>query len=396
MILALEAAPVDPTRSAIEVLERKGVGHPDTLCDAAAEAFSRRLGRAYVDAVGRVLHHNVDKALLVGGSTSARFGGGEWHEPIRLILAGRATGSAPGLEISVDEIGRAAAAEALGVVRHLRDDDVRLEVAVRSGSSDLRTVFERGSEDLPLANDTSIGVGFAPRSPTEELTLALDRRLLGLARSDPASPYGEDTKVMVVRTGDSARITVAIAMIAPLLASEAAYHAAIERVRTEVHDEAVSLGFAAPDVRVNAADGPGSFYLTLSGTSAECGDDGQVGRGNRASGLISPMRPMTIEAYAGKNPRTHVGKLLSLAATDVAEACARHESVRAAECVLVSQIGALVSEPQAASVRLDTPAERIPELQKTVHRAIAEACARLPERWKEILVGDVEGSLRAR
>ena len=382
MIFALDSAPLDPTRYAIEVVERKGSGHPDTLCDAAAEAFSRGLSRAYLEAAGQVLHHNVDKALLIGGSTNAHFGGGEWLEPIRIILAGRATSRIPGHEIPVEELGRAAVGEAIQAVRHLDDAHVQTEIAVRSGSTDLRDLFERAAEE-PRANDTSIGVGFAPMTPAERLTLAADRSLLGLARGD--APFGEDTKVMIVRTGDSVRITVAVAMIAGLVADESSYRDALHRAQTAVADEATALGFDAPAVRVNAADRPGAFYLTLSGTSAESGDDGQVGRGNRTSGLISPMRPMTLEAYAGKNPRTHVGKLLSLAATDVAEACVRHEGVRAAECVLVSRIGAPVSDPQAASVRLDAPPESVPELQDIVRETVAEACARLPNRWREVL-----------
>lgn len=387
MLLALDAAPLDPTRYSLEVVERKGAGHPDTLCDAAAEAFSRRLSQAYLEAAGQILHHNVDKALLVAGRTNARFGGGDWLEPIRMILAGRATSSAPGVEIAVEDIGRAAVAEALAAVRHLDAARVRVEVAVRAGSADLRELFDQGARKLPRANDTSIGVGFAPRSPAEELALSADRRLLELARGAPDSPIGEDTKVMVVRTGDSARLTVAVALVAGLVPDETAYRDAVDGVRQAVLDAAAGLGFEAPSVVVNGADRPGSCYLTLSGTSAECGDDGQVGRGNRVSGFISPMRPMTMEAYAGKNPCTHVGKLLSLAAGDIAAACASREGVRAAECVLVSQIGARVSEPQAASVRLDAPADSLPEHEDAVRSLVTDACAELPRLWKRILEG---------
>jgi S-adenosylmethionine synthetase len=386
MIHSLEAAPLDPTRYAIEVVERKGPGHPDSLCDSAAEAFSRLLSQAYLDATGEIQHHNVDKALLVAGSTRPRFGGGEWLEPIRLILAGRATGAVGGIGIPVEDIGHAAVAEAIRAVRHLDPGRVRVEVAARLGSADLRQVFAAGAAGAPLSNDTSIGVGFAPLSPAERLALAADRRLQRLARTQPDSPLGEDTKVMLVRNRSSARITVSVAMVAGRVADEVAYREAVRTAQAAVRDEALAHGFESPAVRVNAADGPhGPFYLTLSGTSAESGDDGQVGRGNRLSGLISPMRPMTLEAYAGKNPRTHVGKLLSLAATEVAEACARLEGVRAAECVLVSQIGAPVSEPQAASVRLDAAPDALPRAQENVRAAIAAACARLPERWREIL-----------
>lgn len=388
LTFALEQAEIDPARGAIEVVERKGRGHPDTLCDTAAEAFSRRLCRAYLEEAGHVLHHNVDKALLVGGQTRAGFGGGEWTLPIRWILAGRATECARGVE----EIGRAAVAEALREVRHLDPAHVETEIAVRPGSVDLRTLFGEARPEAPRSNDTSIGVGFAPLSRTERLALSLDKRLFDLMRSEQGCPFGEDTKVMAVRSAGSVRLTVAVAMIAGLVPDVAAYREALVRVDTIARDEAEKLGFDDALVFVNAADDEAtdSFYLTLSGTSAECGDDGQVGRGNRVSGLITPARPMTLEAFAGKNPRTHVGKLLSLAAGEAAEACARLEGVRAAECLLVSRIGAPVSEPQGAHVRLDAAAEAMAPLREPVREIVDAACARIPDLWKE-LVGPSPG-----
>lgn len=390
MRLALESASLDPGRRALEVVERKGAGHPDTLCDAAAEAFSRRLARAYLEAAGRVLHHNVDKALLVAGHTRADFGGGEWLEPIELVLAGRATASVDGHAIDVEAIGRAAALEALGVVRHLDASDpaqVEVRIATRPGASELRDVFERGAGGVPRANDTSIGVGFAPLSAAEQLALDAEARLQSLAAADPASPLGEDTKVMVVRHGDTLKITVAVAVVAGLVSDAAAYRRAIESAREAVHETARRTGFGQVAVDANAADAPGSLYLTLSGTSAECGDDGQVGRGNRACGLITPMRPMTLEAHAGKNPATHVGKLLSIAATRTAEACARLHGVRAADCVWVSRIGAPVAEPQAAGVRLDAPEARVRGLRDEVEAIVAAHAAALPELWRELVGG---------
>ena len=60
------------------------------------------------------------------------------------------------------------------------------------------------------------------------------------------------------------------------------------------------------------------MYLTLLGTSAEQGDSGQVGRGNRVCGLISLNRPMSVEAAAGKNPVSHVGKIYNVLAHELA------------------------------------------------------------------------------
>src|SRR5512133_1598860 len=88
----------------VEIVERKGIGHPDTICDALAETLSRNLCRAYQHRFGRVLHHNVDKALLSGGQAAPAFGGGSVTAPIRIFLAGRAITTVGNEVIPVDEI----------------------------------------------------------------------------------------------------------------------------------------------------------------------------------------------------------------------------------------------------------------------------------------------------
>lgn len=68
----------------VELVERKGKGHPDTICDAVAESVSLALCREYKAAFGRILHHNADKGMLVAGQTLPRLGGGRVVEPMRL------------------------------------------------------------------------------------------------------------------------------------------------------------------------------------------------------------------------------------------------------------------------------------------------------------------------
>ncbi|MDH3521479.1 MAG: hypothetical protein OEM49_13570, partial [Myxococcales bacterium] len=70
--MELVLSPIDAPAGAaapVEVVERKGLGHPDTLCDALAEELSRNLSRFYLERFERILHHNVDKALLFGGAS---------------------------------------------------------------------------------------------------------------------------------------------------------------------------------------------------------------------------------------------------------------------------------------------------------------------------------------
>jgi S-adenosylmethionine synthetase len=60
----------------VEIVERKGTGHPDHICDSVMEAISIALCREYLDRFGTILHHNIDKGLLVAGQAEKRFGGG--------------------------------------------------------------------------------------------------------------------------------------------------------------------------------------------------------------------------------------------------------------------------------------------------------------------------------
>ena len=344
----------------VEIVERKGIGHPDTICDALSENLSRNLCRWYVEHTGTVLHHNVDKALLRGGNARARFGGGTVDEPIDIYLAGRAITMVNDLVVPVAEM--AIDGSRAWLKEHLRaldpEKDVRIHCLVRHGSAELVDLFERGAEShIPRANDTSFGVGCAPASPLERAVLEsghLFDRAAGRAQH-PAR--GEDTKIMAVRHGEDVQLTIACAMIAAHVLDATAYGDACRDVAADVKDTFDRHGFERAKIAVNAADEPehGSYYLTVTGTSAEAGDDGQVGRGNRASGLITPHRPMSLEAVCGKNPLNHVGKLYNVAAQQIADRIVSEcQAVEAAQCCLVSQIGQPITEPSTIDIAIAT------------------------------------------
>jgi S-adenosylmethionine synthetase len=307
IISQLEAA--DET---IEIVERKGLGHPDTICDALAENLSRNLCREYRSRFGEIFHHNVDKALLAGGRAMAEFGGGSVLAPIEIYLAGRAISEVGNVTLPVSEIAIEGSRAWLRANLHALDAEhhVRIHDLVQPGSHDLRTLFSRRARDeSPLANDTSIGVGYAPLSPLEQLVLAVERGINGRDRANEHRAWGEDVKVMGVRNGSTVYLTVACAIVGRHVAHLDDYlgeKASIERFAREL---AGQHGFTTAEIAINAADHlpTGAIYLTVTGTSAEAGDDGEVGRGNRVNGLITPYRPMSLEAAAGKNPVTHVG-----------------------------------------------------------------------------------------
>ncbi len=368
----------------VEIVERKGLGHPDTLCDALAEEVSGALSRYYLERFGFVLHHNVDKVLLRGGAARAAFGGGEVLEPIEIYLAGRATREYRGAAVPVDSLAIEACRSWLRARLHALDAErhVRVHSLIRPGSADLVELFERQRHGAPrLANDTSMGVGYAPLSPLESAVLAAERAL----QQPPAAERGEDVKVMGVRLDARSSLTVACAFVARHLRNVGAYLEARERARARVRG---SLAGEA-EVAINTADDPGagSVYLTVTGTSAEAGDDGQTGRGNRANGLITPARPMTLESIAGKNPITHVGKLYNVAATRIAEALvATLDGAREAQVMLVSRIGHPIEEPQAVHVRLRAGgAGRVADLAPRAREIARTHVAAIGSFWEDLI-----------
>ena len=318
----LDISALDTTGDIIEVVERKGLGHPDTICDALAETLSQNLCREYRRRFGQIFHHNVDKALLCGGRAKPAFGGGSVLAPITVYLAGRATANVGNEIVKIKDIAIDGSRSWLRRNLHALDAErhVNIHELIEPGSQDLQELFaRRNQQDVPLANDTSIGVGFAPMTPLERLVLSLERRINARERNRPA--WGEDIKVMGVRRSDTVRLTIACAMIGQYLTGIDDYLAQKTAIQKIADELSLQHGFTAAHVAVNAADEPsaGAIYLTVTGTSAEAGDDGQVGRGNRVNGLITPGRPMSLEAAAGKNPVTHVGKIYNVLARKICE-----------------------------------------------------------------------------
>jgi S-adenosylmethionine synthetase len=381
----------------VEMVERKGLGHPDTICDALAEELSRALCRTYRDRFGAVLHHNVDKALLRGGQASPRFGGGTVDAPIDIYLAGRAISAIGDATMPVDEIVAEVSGDWLG--RNLLSLDaerhVRVHNLVRPGSVDLRDMFERGrAGQVALANDTSFGVGFAPLSPLERLVLDIERTINGRDRRLVHPAWGEDVKVMGARRGDQVDLTVACAIVDRHVRDLDAYVAECCALDHQVREMAAGAGFTSAVVAVNAADdrARGSVYLTVTGTSAEAGDDGQVGRGNRANGLITPHRPMSLEALAGKNPVSHVGKLYNVAAREIAEhLVAEVDDIEAVECFLLSRIGTPVTQPALVEVRARTHDGRpAADLRPRIDAIVTAGIDRIPKLVDRFIDGAVD------
>lgn len=378
----------------VELVERKGLGHPDTLIDGIMETISCNLCKAYLNEFGKIMHHNVDKGLICGGGTSVEYGGGKFVKPIFILLSGRATSEVDGRVVPALEIAMDSAKKYLKErTRYLNiEDDVSFDTRISQGSRDLIDLFLR-APPIPLANDTSFGVGFAPFSETEKIVLATEKMLNSKEYKSKFPSVGEDIKVMAVRNGDKIMLTVCIAFVSKHVNDLNDYIKQKESITADILANAKKLTQREVEAAINTADDykRDSVYLTVTGLSMEMGDDGSVGRGNRANGLITPMRPMTLEAAAGKNPVNHVGKIYSALANQIAfDIVTCYPQIAEVNVSLLSQIGKPIDQPKMASVQLITKkGEQLEPIKSKVEALVDGWLEDAPAITQKIIDGEV-------
>ncbi len=386
----ISATPVEDR--GVEIVERKGIGHPDSVADGIAESISRALSKYYLKHYGRILHHNTDQAEIVGGQAKPRFGGGQVLEPVYILLSGRATTMVNGERVPYRTIAKKAAVEFLkNNYRNLDiEEDVTIDCKIGQGSVDLRGLYDTQKY---LANDTSFGVGYAPMSDLERVVYETERYINGPLK-DKLPEIGEDIKVMGFRNGNRINITVAAAFVGRYTPDRDHYMSVKEELKDILTDYASKFTEKEVNYFINTGDLPHDnvFYLTVTGLSMENGDDGSVGRGNRVNGLITPYRPMSMEASAGKNPVTHVGKLYNILAFKIAEDISKVAGgdVKEVHVRIVSQIGKPVDEPQVASIQV-IPAQgvNIARYKDEFTRIADEWLANLPKVTEMLVNGEV-------
>ncbi|NLX49570.1 MAG: methionine adenosyltransferase [Methanospirillum sp.] len=351
---ALNQVPLEQQR--IELVERKGIGHPDSIADGIAESISRALCRAYMEEAGAYLHHNTDQGEIVAGESRPKFGGGRVIRPIYVLLVGRATKEFEGITFPTDAIAVEAAHDHLRrTIPHLdHERDLIVDCRIGVGSTDLQDVFRPCDSHVPRANDTSFGVGHAPFSETETIVREVSR-YIDEDLSKRRHMIGQDVKVMGLRDGDRITLTIGCAMVDRHCAGLDEYMDTKAFMKEEIEALCRRYTSRACEAHVNTADSLEncSVFLTVTGTSAEMGDDGSVGRGNRANGLITPNRPMSMEATSGKNPINHIGKIYNILSSQIANACVEQvDGIEECYVRLLSQIGHPIDHPLVASVQV--------------------------------------------
>jgi S-adenosylmethionine synthetase len=265
-------------------------------------------------------------------------------------------------------------------LRHVDPDThVEYQIELKPTSAELGAIFEprRG---LLVANDTSAGVGYAPLTPIERLVIDVEHYLNGPLFKAEFPETGEDIKIMAIRLRDQLSLTLAVPLLAAAVPNAAAYFRQKSRIIQAIQEFVRKRPHGCKKIRivVNALDRKGKglagMYLTLLGTSAEHGDSGQIGRGNRVCGVIPLSRPTSGEAAAGKNPVSHVGKIYNVLAQELASRIHQQvPGVRTATVQLCSTIGQRIDRPAIAVAELSLgKGVSLPRVQKRVRTIIQD------------------------
>lgn len=360
-----------PSGGDVAIVERKGWGHPDTLADHLAERLSRAYSRYTKNKFGAVLHHNFDKLALLGGACDVRYGSGAMLDPVRVLVNGRAARSCGGEEIPVDSLVTDVVHEFFGERLPELQDHIKIELNITSNPSPgavrtddgeperSRWFAPRSAKDLRerqalLANDTSLGTGWAPEGIVERFARELVDVFAAPSEFNRERPWcGSDVKLMAHAVGNELDAVLCVPQKCTYVSNRQMYLDNRRDVLDECHRRAATaLPGWSTRFRLNVRDIPerDELYLTYTGSSLESGDEGVVGRGNRVNGLITPLRPMNLEGANGKNPVYHVGKLYNVAARRLAQRL-YEETGGYTEVHLVSATGQLLAQPWRVTVR---------------------------------------------
>jgi len=305
-----------------EIIEYKSPGHPDTLTDLVVEECATFLDKYYLSIYNKILHYNVDKAVFLAGDARIDFKDWKIIKQPCFILAGQVSKITKDLKCGLTDIIEKTIKKYLPNLKQFK-----IEIRCNNVVANLSNIAE--SKEI-LANDTSFGVGYYPYSKSEQKVFAIKKELDEMIALQQI-PIGELYKIMYTPK--------TISISAPLYVQRVHNRKEYAKYKKQIEKKVSKYG----KIIFNPDFENGFPYLTITGSSIECGDDGQVGRGNRYNNLITPCRPMTIEAYHGKNNKNHVGKLYSKMAFERAKEI-YEKTGKYTEVILVSKIGKAIAD----------------------------------------------------
>lgn len=319
---------IDVEKNNIEIIERKGLGHPDTLADKLAEECSRVYSNYCIERFGCVLHHNFDKLYIGAGCFRYENGAVNMYQPVKVYLNGRASNVMNVEKIDIDGLLKPVIKKYLASVLPRLDVEHELEININcTQNTKVHNWFTPESiNDIPdaikvFANDTSLCVSHYPFTLCEQIAFYAEQFFWKYNKNYASPKYddiGQDIKVMVSRIKQDVTLTICLPVYPDKFNSNEEYITILkkyEKLMATYIKKIPDIDRYNLKIEINKmANGDYLFYSLCKGSCIECGEEGIVGRGNNSQGIIPAFRPHTMEAPCGKNERYHTGRVLSFLA----------------------------------------------------------------------------------
>ena len=371
--LSISSNYVDPETKSFEIVERKGLGHPDTIADGLANIISIRYSKYCLQNFGAILHHNIDKVYVGGGMFLSEFGSTKMIEPIHVVVNGRMSNEFAGTKIDIVAIAVKAVHDYLRRILPCLNVEKHLDIVVNStqnmpNMNNPHWYKPRGISDLPefenlTANDTAICIAHTPMTVTERFAYRLETFFREENRLEPRFPdYGQDIKVMAVRENDLIDVTMCVPVMAGRIKNIREYYEKVHQIESVLQREA-SAGLGSQTrshvrIKVNPSKGEKpKIYILGIGSCIEGGEEGLVGRGNDNNGVISIFRPHSVEVPHGKNLKYHAGRVLGYLTKRLADSIHQNLDVKCTVLTMTKNQMSLIP-PSLMVVDLDQEVDR--------------------------------------
>lgn len=395
-----------------EVVETKGKGHPDNICDTLAEKISAAYSRYCVENYGVILRHMIDKLSILGGGSKVKFGGGEMIAPIKILINGRFTDRFkeekidymaivtstikdyfkelfPLLDVEKDIVivDNTHHNEGPGVVYN--NDDTTNNERKKFYEVVSKNDFSRHNNHF-RCNDTSTTVSYYPMSNLERTVLEIEQTLNSKEYKEKYPWTGNDIKVMGIRKDKKVEITSCVPLISHYVKDLEDYINKLNLIREDIktivlnhfNDNEIEIFLNTRDNYEN-----NDMYMTLIGSAVESGDEGAVGRGNRSRGVIPFCRNFSMEAPCGKNPVYHTGKLFTAIGDTISQMIYENYNIENV-VYCTSKMGDSIEEPWNVSVELNK--NTTAKIKKEINKMVVEQIKKHYDITEKIITQEIK------
>lgn len=411
-IFVYENIKTDINELDFEVVETKGKGHPDNICDTLAEKISANYSKFCLKKYGVILRHMIDKLSILGGGSKVQFGAGQMIAPIKILVNGRFTDRFGTNKINYIDIVNDTIKNYFKEIFPLLDVEKYLQIIDNthhnegpgvvynedgSTSNERKQFFEAvDRSDLERhnnhlrCNDTSTTVSYFPMSNLEKTVLDIEKTLNSYRYKSKYPWVGSDIKVMGVRKLNVVEITSCVPLISRYVKNLDDYILKLKNIEADISTISKKF-FKNNEIKIylNTRDNfdNNDLYLTVIGSAVESGDEGAVGRGNRSRGVIPFSRNFSMEAPCGKNPVYHTGKLFTAIGDVISERIYKELNIENV-VFCTSKMGDLIENPWNISVEINS--KKTIDIEEKINKIVNREVANHLEITQKLINSEIK------